>query len=440
MLEEFVENLIVDDNDNDVMLSSQNITNFFNKEQKICYDKFHMDYFKDLIFDVNQRVHKDDIMFLEKMTRGQNTNFLWRIMRWGRQTASNSNYNGQPNLAMQYGLQEEEKLKNNHKKLEEFVQHIEEYTNLKVTERVINCGMFITEMGLYSASPDGYFVLENGNMVVLEIKCPITYDNMTLDQYRQTKKLNRNRRIKVDHTAFYVNLAGDEIELSVEKRNPHYRQMQHQMYVTGAVCVLYVVKFAQNYEYKFVTRDEDYIKDLYQQEYQMLQRLVKHNITNGKYLLETNRLDSFLIQYNINDENNNNNFSCNNFNDIMLMLHVLAKDGFYYIGGDMAKCYFCQRVCDNLQNVDYITNIINTHQNCNKNYNIPIVTFHNKQFLNVCDRLINLINTGLYDMKTCADLANQGFYHNNQNLVLYCCGSTNNEHDIFCTKNTNKIL
>ncbi|ABC61238.1 ALK-EXO [Choristoneura occidentalis granulovirus] len=376
---------------------SENVLN--NQEllyaEKYCLQK----YVKRLT--LTHRNTKEEIMALEHATRGQTNNMLWKILRINRTTASGGNtfFEGST-PAMRYGICNETILKNNKAIINTITERIEKKLGKKVVENVLDCGLFITDIGLYSASPDGYFKLETGELVVLEIKCPYTYRNKTLEQIRREKN-NTRGAYRVEHTALLVNRNGP-LHVTVTERNEHYRQMQSQIYVTNAIMAVYMVKFSDMPEIHFVEKNEQYSKEMRHKELAKLQMYVNENKRSQIMIMESERLKTFT----------NTNFKTG-------LAAALACDGMYYWCGNVV-CYFC---CQQFEIVDkLLEEILEEHTECNKEGNISMgFKVTHPRYLNRFDR-INSLRKTKENVVRIEELADKGFFYDGSKLVLYCCG------------------
>lgn len=377
--------------------------------------QYCLDNYVKTLTSVNHKNSSEDIFKLEKFTRGQNENMLWKLLRINRITASGatSGFCGEPTTAMNYGLENEKKLKLDNIVMSIVRDGIEEKLGKKIKEEVLECGLFLSEIGLYSASPDAYFELETGELVVLEIKCPYKYRNETLHSIK-SKMNNTRNRYRIQNTALSINRHGD-IHVTVEKQNEHYRQMQSQLYVTKAILAVYMVKFQDMPEIHFVERDEEYIKQLREREVIKLKLHVNENKRNNIMVMEKERFKSL---------------QKNNYDDCVS--RALSKDGLYCRNG-VVVCYFCNQ---NFETADKSTDDIKKEHQicCNKSDNISMVEVQHGAFLNVIDRINNLKNTNLYSLQDCRLLAKQGLFHNGSKLTMYCCGG-NNAHTKQCARN-----
>ncbi|AGQ20368.1 alk-exo [Clostera anastomosis granulovirus A] len=358
----------------------------------------------------------EDIMLLESATRGQSKNPLWKLLRINRTTASGGgNFCGKNSPAIQYGIRQEKLLKRDTIVMNVLKEAVEKKLKKRVVQEVLDCGLFISSIGLHSASPDAYLVLETKEIVVVEIKCPYTYRNENLETIR-TRMNTRQKRYRVPHTAFSINRHGP-LQVTVEKANDHYRQMQAQMYVTGACMAVYVVKLRDDMpEIHFVDRDEALIGSMHKNELYQLKVHVHENRRNRAMVMESERVKTFVGS---------------GYEERVSRL--LARDGFYYWCGSVS-CYFCGR---RFEMADCcVEDVIYKHMEeaCNKTENVILTQAHSKSFLNVFDRIDNLRSVGVYSPAQCEDMARRGLYHDGIRLVLYCCGGTNGNHENLCQK------
>ncbi|AIS92117.1 alkaline exonuclease [Erinnyis ello granulovirus] len=379
---------------------------------KYCLQK----YVKSLT--ITHRNTNEEISHLEKATRGQADNDLWKLLRINRTTASGSqSFCGEATPAMEYGVCNEKLLKQNSALMSIIVDGIEKRLNKRVVESVLDCGLFLSPIGLYSASPDAYFRLESGELVVLEIKCPYVYRNKTLEQIRLEK--NNTRAVyRVQNTALSLNRTGP-LHVTVSKRNDHYRQIQTQMYVTGAVLAVYMVKFSDMPEIHFVERDEGIIGELEKRELEKLSMYVKENTRSRIMTMERERFRSFARAHNITTSD----------------AKRFAQDGLYWWCG-VVMCYFCEQQFEIIdKNVTQVLQEHNPH--CNKEGNISVglnVNAAHPRFLNIVDRINSFVGTPQYSVQH-KQLAADGLFYDGTKLVMYCCGGIGGEHQAGCTTN-----
>ncbi|AGR56876.1 alkaline exonuclease [Hemileuca sp. nucleopolyhedrovirus] len=324
------------------------------EQRSICDKYFYSNYISSLSSSPKKTLSRDEIMYIEKMTRGQSENELWNLLRLDRRTASgpSTQYIFSNSRAMSFGLSQEKLVKQNKILIKLIKSAIERRLNEKVTETVLDCGMFFSRLGLNSASPDAYFVMESGTLVPMEIKCPFTYENVTVEEMRNSLNV-RKQRYRVACTAFSVNRTGTPI-FTVEHKDPHYRQMQRQMYVLDSPICVYLVRFKDSFVAMIVDRDESFCE----QEGASEQKLY----------------DMFAYKSSVTNENNTHcyyNKFCDNIQRMNTFRHAttsfddedikrLTSSGLYYSFGRL-KCAFCSCKFDIDTECD---NIINNH-NCN---------------------------------------------------------------------------
>lgn len=349
---------------------------------------------------------REEIFALERATRGQSNNALWGVLRLNRKTASNrngcSNFVSDKNEAILYGNEQEMVVKKNQLLMRTIIEKIEEKLSCNITETVLDCGMFISPIGLYSASPDAYFVNEQGQIIVLEIKCPFTYKDTNLESIRRS--LNNNKaRYRIKHTAFTINKQGP-IEVRVEKKNDHYRQLQSQMYVSGAVLGVYLVKIGDTEEVHFVERDEEMINDYANNEKRDSKEILSENAKHMEFVMERNRLFSFYNLPNVKNEN----------------IKKLARDGFYYWNG-CVKCHFCQKHVELENDVD---NILAQHVCNSKHGNVRYADIKHRNYLTLQSRINSFIPLNI-DTTLALELAKLNvFVADDNHLKYYCCATT----------------
>ncbi|AKN80611.1 Alkaline exonuclease [Perigonia lusca single nucleopolyhedrovirus] len=303
------------------------------EQQKIC-DKFLYGNFVAQLTPTSKPLTREEILYVERLTRGQSNNALWNVLRLDRQTASGSvNYAVvPPNAAMSYGLTQEQLIKENDTTLLELlrIQCVEKVLRSKVVDMVLECGLFLSPRGLYSASPDAYFVTANDLYVPLEIKCPMSYKDITVDEMRNSLG-TRKDRYRVKHTALSVNrrkhTTNDVAIFAVEKTDPHYRQMQRQMYVMNAPICVYLVKFKDSFVAQVVRRDETFFATENKTESKTMDMFINMNKRNNLYVHQYKRRESF--------HNKIHNFTKE-------QIEQLTLQGLYYNYGNIL-CAFCSK-------------------------------------------------------------------------------------------------
>nr|WRQ96461.1 alk-exo [Mamestra configurata nucleopolyhedrovirus A] len=350
------------------------------------------------------RLSLEEILRVERATRNQSKNPLWNMLRLDRQTASASCQNRYlpQNEAMNYGSYQETVVKKN-AVLISMIENLIEYTlKVKIKDKVLECGMFLSQFGLYSASPDAYFVLETGVLVPVEIKCPWTYREKNIEDVRRGLR-DRQPRYRVENTSFSVNKRGAPLFV-VEKTTPHYRQMQRQMYVMNSPMCVYVVKFGTEFVVNTVMRDETFCLQQYDAEKKLFDVFVSKNQRMLRYKNVATRIQSFKNQrYNDND------------------VRLLAYSGFYYAFGQL-KCIFCEWVID--VDVD-VAKVLQLHDSCNNGEPVQVPLSSVQEYLNHNKRVESLTNNGVTDVS----LAKQGVYHDGVQLKTFCCNTHVNSNN-----------
>jgi Viral alkaline exonuclease len=379
------------------------------REQENIRHKFiYTNYVKNLK-SIWQHLSRKDILHIEKCTRGQSTNPLWNILRLDRRTASNSSTNMcevPPTAAMSYGIAQETLLKEEVELIKNIVKCIEKTLKTRIVESVLDCGMFFTQLGLCAASPDAYFVTKENVYVPMEIKCPISYENISVEEMRNSLN-TRKQRYRVKHTALSVNKTGPPLFV-VEKTDPHYRQMQRQMYVLNAPICIYVVKFKNSIVASVVTRDEKFCKKEKDNEQKMFNIYVARNTFEKKLLNSINRRESYKDQIHTfkNEE-----------------VTMLARAGLYYRYGDLL-CVFCK----NMYNTDTACDtILQRHGNvCSKDSTLsPIAAMPAYKYTNYFDHSERV--KSLQNAKASIMYADQGLFYDahEKNFKTFCCGQCN---------------
>nr|ALR69836.1 alkaline exonuclease [Anticarsia gemmatalis multiple nucleopolyhedrovirus] len=349
-------------------------------------------------------VSKEETLRVEHATRGQNKNELWYALRADRSTASKSSSGGvgmrAPALA--FGNAQEDDVKTTNAELFlELRQLAEERVGCQVIDTVLNCGMFLSALGLHSASPDAYFAMADGSWIPVEIKCPFNYRDTTVDQMRlELGKANRKYRVK--HTALIVNKAGPP-EFEVVKTHDHYRQMQRQMYVmrNAPVC-FYVVRFKHNLVAVTVPRDEKFCRKEAAAEGAAFVAFALENVSREQFKRADKRRASFA--------NTDHAYNATQIN-------ALVTRGLYLAYGQL-KCAYCDSFeMDSRATLDAV--LTRPHERCNS-ANLQIHKFDNPAFMDFANRHISLINAGHRD--NARELATTGLYATVDGLKTFCCG------------------
>ncbi|QEI03628.1 ALK-EXO [Rachiplusia nu nucleopolyhedrovirus] len=299
-------------------------------EQRAKYEPyFYSNYVKKLI-SYDQRIGQDVILDIEKATRGQTTNHLWNLLRLERQTASNSGASARfvpMTVAMSHGHVQEHEVKKCALLMDELKRLIETELNTQVVETVLESGMFISSMGLHSASPDAYFKTRENILIPLEIKCPYTYRDTNYMEIQQSLR-QKKKRYRIKGTAFSLNHEGDPV-FAVEPADPHYRQMQRQMYVMNSPICLYLVKFGDSTVTRIVYRDDPFCNQEHLSENAQFRMIVGKNKSKIKYRIETKRFETFKNLDNFTEEEK----------------AALAANGIYHEYGTLT-CAFCHESSD----------------------------------------------------------------------------------------------
>lgn len=367
-------------------------------EQNLCKKYSYSNYVSNLKPDHENSY--DDIMELERATRGQNENPLWQVLRLNRKTASNSS--GvisfcMENDAMRYGIENEKLIKQNTLLMRAIEEQIEERMNSPVAQSILDCGMFVTPLGLFSASPDGYFVTEDGRIVVLEIKCPYKYKDTDLESIR--RGFNNKKRYRIPCTAFSVNRSGI-LDVRVEKKNDHYRQIQAQLYVTNGALAVYLVKIGDSEEVHFIDRDEQVIRDLRDREREDYQRVLCENAKHREFLHERNRRATFKKNLQVDDATTK----------------LLARDGFYNWNGCI-RCHFCQKTVELEHGVDAV---LANHVCHVKTGNVRYADVKHRSYVTLQSRIDSLTSLG-WSFANAMDVAKMNVFFKDNVFTYYCC-------------------
>lgn len=359
---------------------------------------------------------RQEIFALEEATRGQVNNTLWKLLRINRKTASKSvcTFVGE-NEAMKFGVVHEELVKQNRIIMDSVCDALEDRLKMGIKERVLNCGLFLSKLGIFSASPDAYFVLDDDSLAVLEIKCPYTFRDESLNSIRAG--FNNRARYRIPNTAFSVNKSGP-LEVRVEKKNDHYRQMQSQLYVTGASVAVYLVMIGGVPEVHFVDRDPGIMQELRDRESRDFNSYLRENARMRHLAVELRRLDTF-----------------KNANLPLDTGERLARDGLYHWYGNIV-CHFCKRKFEKEMGVD---GILATHTDCDKTGNVGHVRIRHLNYINRSAREDSLIRLNTYSYEECLTLAQTGHFHDTTDgtVKLFCCGGTA-EHTPQCDKHVSR--
>lgn len=356
------------------------------------------------------RLSREEIDAVEVSTRGQSENALWSTLRLDRQTASGTSNNTSvpQSAAMSYGLVQEKRLKRDKFLMSQIEKIIEKTLNGKIVKSILDCGMILSEFGLFSASPDAYFNVSvrdddvDGNdkvvQVPVEIKCPHTYKDKNFIEVRNSLGIRKNR-YRVKHTALSVNRQGDSMSFAVETTDPHYRQMQRQIYVMNAPMCVYVVKFHNSYVVLPVLRDQTFYLKEYQTEKRLFERFVEKNFNRITYNTECNRIRSLALNVPHYDE---------------ATVKKLAHNGIFYDFGEL-KCIHCDLQFD----LDCpLEVILAKNKYCGDGDIKKMSKIFNRNYTDHHRRVESLL-----DCNKNPKLADAGIYcDNDETLKTFCCG------------------
>jgi hypothetical protein len=405
--------------------------------QKCLFNEFKFDnYIKNIAWSPEQKrewttggdgviktpaLTRAKIVEIERATRGQNANHLWSLLRLDRKTASLSG-NNTTNIdihctpALVFGNKQESEVKTtNTIVFDRMREHLnrENMPRASVINTVLDCGMFFSHLGLHSASPDAFFELSDGTWIPVEIKCPYTYRDTTVDQMRASLG-KKKMRYRIKHTALSVNRFGAP-EYRVEKTDPHYRQMQRQMYVMNAPMCFYLVKFKNSLVVNSVRRDEQFYAKELANESHTYAMAAQENSFKAAYRRLDKRVQSFRTH------SHNHAYTASE-------VERLVKRGIYLSYGYL-KCAFCDTfTMSSRELIDSV--LLECHVNCDKD----IVDFVNGDYFDYDKRLQSLLNTLKCHCKkeTAETLAYHGWYCDNNDsggndgsvvIKTFCCGS-----------------
>ncbi|QYC92682.1 Alkaline exonuclease [Trabala vishnou gigantina nucleopolyhedrovirus] len=377
-------------------------------EQQFICDKYSLSNYLQRLTSFNQCLTDEEIDLVEKATRGQADNMLWNMLRLDRQTASGSSTNCllPQTVAMSFGVQQEKLVKRNSKLIELIVETVESRLKRRVSDVVLDCGMFLTRLGLNSASPDAYMILEDGTRVPIEIKCPYTYNDISVDEMRNSLN-TRLERYRVKYTAFSVNRFGP-MRFVVESSNDHYKQMQRQMTVMNAPICVYVVKFHNSFVVSVVERDETTCRAYAEHEVSMFKMFVSRNKHRKQMAHDKNRAATFEDQHHSYDK---------------MAIDTLVNAGMYYHYG-LIKCIHCNNEYCTTMDVD---DVLSTHDKSNCANVIKKAAASSSSTRVVCHRDYFDHSVRMASLKKRhfdAKLATLGVFYNAiaDRLTTFCCG------------------
>ncbi|AAB53344.1 alkaline exonuclease [Choristoneura fumiferana multiple nucleopolyhedrovirus] len=388
-------------------------------EQRAVYDKYkfatyarsvtltraQLDKWREKKVIVPTPVSRDETLRVEAATRGQSKNALWNLLRLDRSTASRSSGGvALRSSALAFGNAQETQVKEGNAELFERLGHLAaKHVGCAVAETVLDCGMFVSELGLHSASPDAYFAMADGSWVPVEIKCPFNYRDTTVDQMR-LELGKANRRYRVKHTALLVNKTGLP-QYTVVKKHDHYRQMQRQMYVmrNAPVC-FYVVRFKQNLVVQAVPRDDDFCRKEKDSEAAEFVAFAMGNAGRAQFKRGKLRHASFA-----------QNAADHAF--AAAQVDALVRRGLYLLYGQL-RCANCDGfVLDG--RASFETAMAYTHEQCD-GLALQEHQFDNVAFLDFDKRYASLVNVQQNNARA---LAVEGYYADSEGAVkTFCCG------------------
>nr|ANS71039.1 alkaline exonuclease [Lymantria dispar multiple nucleopolyhedrovirus] len=385
----------------------------WNEEKKLIFDKYNYNTFVSNVRSRDARLDRAEILRVEKNTRGQSQNVLWNALRMDRQTASSSsssNGNAEPlrkTAAMAFGLEQEQSVKLNALLMQELWDLVDQAVRpARVVRSVLDCGLFFSRYGLNSASPDAYFVTSDDVWVPVEIKCPFSYRDTTVAQMRSALGVRKNR-YRVKHTALSVNVNGPPV-FAVEKTDPHYRQMQRQMYVLDAPVCIYLVKFKDSHVSVAVARDQPFCSKEEDTERRVLAMHANKNSQRDRMKVAAHRTASLAAAARSDPA----------FQPTAQRIEALAANGLYYDFGYL-MCVYCHS--------KFETSISDSklqleHTCCSSSSQPPSAAstqsgFRTPQFSDHSLRIKSLLKHG-----ACLNLARQGLFCNDKGEPqLFCC-------------------
>lgn len=358
-----------------------------------------------------------ECLMIERATRGQTANPLWMRLRENRETASGSEGRNVNTEATQYGVDNEARLKSMDGWVERLTKRVENYYKLRVVSTVLDCGMYISPMKIYSASPDAVLVLENGRTVIVEIKCPFTYRNTSTREIADALKLKvrlggKKTEFNVDHVALKMDVACPANPVfRINRHHTHYRQMQHQMYVVAeypfrAVGGVYVVLFGNDEVHmEMVPPDEEVIKRLHVTERARYEAVKRDNKRNRNMFVGRTRLCTLAGMV-------------EETRDGALALRVAAAG--LYVQNDRLCCAFCMAQCEMLLNRDYLDKMIVQHAACDSGQfnDLPLEGYHRPEMFFRC-------------LRDPVD-GDRGYYDDDGVMRTFCCGTTAPDHPTHC--------
>lgn len=211
------------------------------------------------------KVTDEQIKLVNEITKGQRENPSWLMLRKGRLTASNfgsvlnakkvtqsllkkvlGEYNLSSVQAINWGINNEA----------EAIKDFKDVTGLTVEDS----GLWLDPSGILGASPDGLI----GSNSIIEVKCPYTHRQNTIDEAIQTKQ-------------FYINKT-KENNYELNKNHIYWHQIQGQLYITKRNMCYLVVWTLKQVIILQITKDEEWEGNI-----QLLKNFYKNHMI--KYML-----------------------------------------------------------------------------------------------------------------------------------------------------------
>jgi hypothetical protein len=380
------------------------------EEQQSVLDKYSYYNYVSSLTSKHFRLSRKEILRVETLTRGQSENVLWNLLRLDRQTASSNgktNNTVVTNSAMSYGLTQESKVKQNTMLIEHIKEHLEAVLKKKIVSTVLESGLFFSEFGLCSASPDAYFVTEHDEFIPLEIKCPYRYKDVSIvelqNSYKSRSMGKSKNRYRIAGTAFSMNVDGDFV-FFMENTDPHYRQVQKQMYIMKAPLCMYLVMFGDNsYVAATVRKDDKFYKKELCAEKNVFEQYVDKNNSAVHFSSQRKRMHTFV--------NIETSFSPEE-------IQRLTRSGLYYSFGTLL-CAFCKVSFDASFDADIM---LNQHNCENDENNEIIIKAKHRDYLDHRKRVISL-NRKNVDV----GMAAWGLFYDDVDgeFKTFCCGLVN---------------
>lgn len=397
-----------------------------NSEQRVVYEKYKFSAYVQSVTLTREQtnrwrnnkiidpspVSREETLRVEAATRGQSKNMLWNLLRLDRSTASRSSGGGSlQSNAIAFGNAQENAVKATNVELfEQLAQLASERVGCEVAQTILDCGMFISALGLHSASPDAYFAMADGSWVPVEIKCPFSYRDTTVDQMRLELGQSK-RKYRVKHTALLVNKMGPP-QFEVVKTHDHYRQMQRQMYVMrkAPIC-FYIVRFKQNLVVLTVLRDDDFCKKEMDKESNEFVAFAMNNASRSRFKRGDVRHASFT-----------QNTADHAYDSVQV--DMLVRRGLYMSYGQL-RCAHCDGFALDGR-VAFELAMSRVHEQC-KGLALQEQKFDNAEFLDFNKRYSSLLING-HNNNNARTRAIEGYYVDGEGIIkTFCCGVRGND-------------